>query len=505
MKKTLFVSLIVAAFCSAQSGYAQIPVCPTNIDFELGTSDWNYYIGTCCPIVANTPTAPISCRHTLTSATGLVACTEAGSGATDQYGGFPIVTPGSGTQSLRLGNTVNGAQAEKARYYVTVPTGTSSYCLVYKYAVVFQNPSHAPSMQPRFETNAYDTTTGWSALPGAHHTYVAGGVLPGFLINNTCSTCIPPTTMTQPVQYTGWNTATIDLTGLGGHVVAVDFMNGDCSPAGHFSYSYIDVSCDLFEISAMVSCDTSWVELTAPAGYESFSWYNSSSFASPVGSGMATWVPVSSVPETYAVILTPYTGFGPADTLYSTIVCALCSGTPTPGTVGADSVLVGSGTTVDLSLPGYPLVTGLTYQWQSSADSTAWTNISGATDSVYSFSGLTATTFFRCKITCTVSGLVTLTPGKKIVYSSSVITSTINYPDGPATIFPNPACDELNIKSESGVYSSFTITNAVGKQLINQKLSGTQTKVSLKSLPSGFYYISLKGEGGSEIQKFIKR
>ncbi|MBE2290429.1 MAG: hypothetical protein IAE95_12800, partial [Chitinophagaceae bacterium] len=222
MKKLRFASLLIIFLISGTLASAQADTvpCPPGIDFETGLSAWSYYVGTCCPLVATTPTAPISCRHTLTSASGLVGC-SAGASATDQYGGFPIVCPAGGTQSLRIGDLVNGAQAEKARYYVTVPTGTASYALLYHYAIVFQNPSHAPSMQPRFETNAFDTTAGWAPLTGAHHTYTAGGVLPGFITNSACATCVPAATVSQPVQYRDWATATIDLSGLGGHVVAV--------------------------------------------------------------------------------------------------------------------------------------------------------------------------------------------------------------------------------------------------------------------------------------------
>jgi hypothetical protein len=334
---------------SASVAHAQAPVpCPPNIDFEVGLSSWNYYIGTCCPLVAETPTAPIACRHTLTTTAGLSGCTV-GAAATDQYGGFPIVAPGGGAQSLRLGDLVNGAGAEKARYYFTVPSGTSSYSLIYRYAVVFQNPSHAPAQQPRFETNAFDTTSGWAPVTGAHHTYVAGGVLPGFITNSTCTTCVPAATAGQPVQYKNWSTASIDLTGLAGHVVAVDFMNGDCTPGGHFSYAYVDVSCGLFEIEAMVNCDTSWTMLTAPPGYESYTWYDAASFTTPYSNG---WVPVSAAPASYAVVLQPYPGFGPADTLYTSVSCPT-TGLPT----GYSNTSVRlypnpAGNTLSISMPG---------------------------------------------------------------------------------------------------------------------------------------------------------
>ena len=101
--------------------------CPTNIDFEQGLGNWSFYTGSCCPINASNMTMPVVNRHTLTSGTG-----------TDPYGGFPIVAPGGGLQSLKLGNSSTGAQAEKASYTFTVPAGVNNYSLVYRYAVVLK-------------------------------------------------------------------------------------------------------------------------------------------------------------------------------------------------------------------------------------------------------------------------------------------------------------------------------------------------------------------------------
>ncbi len=56
-----------------------------------------------------------------------------------------------------------------------------------------------------------------------------------------------------------------------------------------------------------------------------------------------------------------------------------CAGTPTAGAVGATVSTGCSSYTSVLSLPGASIGAGLIYQWQSSPDSTIWTNIPGAT------------------------------------------------------------------------------------------------------------------------------
>ena len=72
------------------------------------------------------------------------------------------------------------------------------------------------------------------------------------------------------------------------------------------------------------------------------------------------------------------------------------------------------------------------------------------------------------------------------------------------TIYPNPATDELTIQLDKDAYNSFTITNSVGQVLLQQPLTATQTKVNVKTLAAGLYYITLRGENGTKTQKFVK-
>ena len=77
-----------------------------------------------------------------------------------------------------------------------------------------------------------------------------------------------------------------------------------------------------------------------------------------------------------------------------------CSGTPAPGntisSVSAACPLV----PFNLSLQNATVGSGVTYQWQSAPSATGpWTNILGATNPNYSAT-ITATTFYRCNVTC---------------------------------------------------------------------------------------------------------
>ena len=96
-----------------------------------------------------------------------------------------------------------------------------------------------------------------------------------------------------------------------------------------------------------------------------------------------------------------------------------------------------------------------------------------------------------------------------------VMTNTVEdiiYTEGIATIsnssktsiYPNPATDELTIKIDKDAYNSFTITNSVGQVFMQQQLTVTQTTVNVKTLPAGLYYITLRGDNGTKVQKFVK-
>ncbi len=84
---------------------------------------------------------------------------------------------------------------------------------------------------------------------------------------------------------------------------------------------------------------------------------------------------------------------------------AVCSGTPTAGTGSVSPTTGSTGTTFTLSTTGYTSAGSITFQWQSSASAGGtYTNITGATTSSYSFSGMTSNTYYRCLVTCTASG-----------------------------------------------------------------------------------------------------
>jgi uncharacterized repeat protein (TIGR01451 family) len=74
----------------------------------------------------------------------------------------------------------------------------------------------------------------------------------------------------------------------------------------------------------------------------------------------------------------------------------------------------------------------------------------------------------------------------------------------PIEIFPNPTTNELTIKTELNLFTSFTISNSMGQVLVDQNISGAVTKANVGTLAPGLYYVTLKGGEGVAVRKFVK-
>ena len=330
--KHIFLSVLLSV--AALSASAQVPpVCPPNIDFELGNlSNWFFFAGTVAtgPVYTLTSTPAIPGRHDLTFGPGL-----------DPYGFFPVVSP-TGNYSLKLGNNLTGAECERARYYLHVPSTSFNYSINYWYAVVLQDPIHSAPDQPRFVVTAYDSATG-APIPCAQYNYVAGK-LPGFLPGPSS------------VWYKTWSLGSMDLSGAGGKTVIIDFTSADCTLGGHFGYGYIDMNCGIFGITNL-SCNADSVKLMAPGGFSIYSWYDSLTFTHLYGTGDTITIATPPSPTTYAVILTPYAGFGCIDTLYTRVFPTRLATDPSNDTT------VCLGTSLTLHMRATDIALPLTYMW----------------------------------------------------------------------------------------------------------------------------------------------
>lgn len=106
---------------------------------------------------------------------------------------------------------------------------------------------------------------------------------------------------------------------------------------------------------------------------------------------------------------------------YTWTPSSACSGTPTSGSVSATPSNFNFCTNYSstLSLTGNTTGTGITYLWEKSTDNATWTTATGtATGATYNATGYTASTYFRCKVTCTNSSVTSNTSGLLVPYTN---------------------------------------------------------------------------------------
>ena len=98
------------------------------------------------------------------------------------------------------------------------------------------------------------------------------------------------------------------------------------------------------------------------------------------------------------------------------------------------------------------------------------------------------------------------------VVMTNTVTNRIGFPLVASTIsnmikadiYPNPVTDILNITTDAAAYNTLEITNTIGQTKLKQNIKQNDTKVNVKTLPSGIYFINLKGDAGAKTIKFEK-
>ena len=297
------------------SVYAQN--CPANIDFETGTfNGWTCYIGSSAAVSSvniislSLPGGPVPGRHTMYSS-------NPGDGV-DEYGGFPKNCPNGSGRSIRLGNDLAGTEAEGISYEFTIPANRNVYSLIYHYAVVFQDPNHEEFQQPRLQIEITNVTDN-KLIQCSSFTFIPyGSLLPGFFVS-------PNSVGDTPVWCKDWSAVSINLDGNAGKTIRLFFKTADCTFRRHFGYAYIDVNseCSSEFVGDAYCPDDTLVNVTAPYGYQNYTWYNST-FSQVLGTAQTiTFKPPPVTGSTYAVEIVPYNGYGCLDTLYARLADTL--------------------------------------------------------------------------------------------------------------------------------------------------------------------------------------
>jgi len=371
MKTKYLIWLILSGFITSQTFSQQ---CPPNIGFETGTFDnWDCSAGFILRdgTLNLSPTSPIPNRHTIIP--------NSYPQDLDPYGGFPVNCPNGSGYSVRLGNSIAGGQAEGMSYTFNVPSNQNDYSILYNYAVVFQNPPHQPWEQPRFTSKIYNVTDNKYIECGSFQ-FVASSNLPGFILS----------TIGNNVFYKPWSPVTVNLSGLAGKTIRLEFTTNDCAFTQHFGYAYLDVNedCSSEPIAGNTYCGGAQsIILTAPFGFATYSWYPAD-FSHLLGSeNILTISPAPPANTTYAVVITPYDGLGCEDTLYTTIHIS-----PEPFKLNVLDEITGCSTGVDLTSPAITAgsTPGLTYSYYTDLNQTNYVPVPSkvTTSGIYYIKGV---------------------------------------------------------------------------------------------------------------------
>jgi gliding motility-associated-like protein len=308
--------LLSFTFFSLFSYQSFSQICPPNIDFETGTFDhWTCYTGSVSAaggvntIFLAPSGGPVANQHTMYTAP---------SSETDYFGGFPVNCPNGSGHSIRLGNNTGGGQAEGVSYEFTIPAGQDIYSLIYHYAVVFQDPNHEIFQQPRLEIEVTNVTDN-VVLSCATFTFIPfGNILPGFFLS-------PFRQDTTNVWCRNWSAVSINLNNNAGKTIRLFFKTADCTFTRHFGYAYIDVNseCSSEFVGATYCPDDAFVNVTAPFGYQNYTWFNNN-FSQVLGNSQSIiFNPPPAVGTVIAVQVVPYDGYGCLDTLYAKLIDTL--------------------------------------------------------------------------------------------------------------------------------------------------------------------------------------
>jgi gliding motility-associated-like protein len=282
--------------------------CPNNIDFEYG--DFTNWIGYTGIVESNgninvSPNGFVNGRHTIVPDPAIPD--------RDYYGGFPTQCPNGSGHSVKLGNENGGHQAERLSYTFTIPTNQNIFSVTYYYAVVLQDYNHSSFEKPSFKTRVTDLTTN-QVLACSSPEFVVSSNLPGFEQS-------PQSPAGATVYYKDWTPVTIDLNGMNGRTIQIEFTTNDCVYQAHFGYAYIDIDATcLSPIKGFGYCaGAPQATLSAPFGYKDYTWWNQD-YTVQYGTGSS--LIITPAPPAGTVInldIVPYPGFGCRDTLSVTL------------------------------------------------------------------------------------------------------------------------------------------------------------------------------------------
>jgi hypothetical protein len=166
----------------------------------------------------------------------------------------------------RLGNDGVGRQQERLRYDFTVTS--SVQILIYRYAVVLEDPGHPITSQPYFKVSVLNSNGQPLGTSGCYTYYqnaTSAGSAAGW------------NTAPYGVRWLPWKTEAISLTNIPiGTNLILEFETADCGAGAHYGYAYLMAECKPAQIQQIFCAGQNQITLEAPLGF-SYQWNNGSS------------------------------------------------------------------------------------------------------------------------------------------------------------------------------------------------------------------------------------
>lgn len=334
-----------------------------NADFEFGNfTNWKAWIGSCNSggnqfnyvlssgwDSARNVAPNAGPRHTILTTPGFDPYTKVDLNSVIDSS-ITFQAPGGGATAVRLGNAVNGADAERIAFKFKVQANSTAF--TYQYAVMLQNPPHQPYEQPRFDIQLFrdssNITVPIQGQCGQYHVYAGSDT--NFFAHTATGAGL--------VAYKIWTTVGMDLSAYLNDSVTIEFSTGDCTQSGHWGYAYIDATCSASKISAAYCPSDPQITLTAPAGYVGYTWKDNQT-GQFIGYTQSVVINNPKIGDQYTVYLTNLAGCP------TTLVTTLDFNPPTdiPAFVVAQNIMTPNGdgyNDVFMTNANYPDLTKLT-------------------------------------------------------------------------------------------------------------------------------------------------
>jgi hypothetical protein len=92
--------------------------------------------------------------------------------------------------------------------------------------------------------------------------------------------------------------------------------------------------------------------------------------------------------------------------------------------------------------------------------------------------------------------------------NADVISTGIDTPyANMASLYPNPATNQLFVQLNNQMAQSISIKNTLGQTMVQKNIDSNQTisTINIAQLPAGLYFVQINTKQGTIIQRFVKQ